>query len=194
MKLHVPIALPALASALLVASAGDPGLRSTGPEVADPPEAVATVFAGEALGPEVEGDLAALRRLTAPMHRFDYATSEEVGWSAQATTCRENPGVGGMGYHYANPAYLDGVVEVEKPEILMYEPQKNGSMRLVGVEYIIPFAILSEEAEAPTLLGQTFTQNFNDGVWMLHVWVWKDNPEGIFANWNPTVSCAYAAD
>jgi hypothetical protein len=194
MKRHVPFALPALASALLIGSACDPGTLSTGPEATEPPEAAATVVAGEALGPAVERDLAALRRLTAPMHRFDHATSEEGGWFVQATNCRENPGVGGMGYHYANPAYLDGVVEVEKPEILMYEPRKNGGMRLVGVEYIIPFVILGPESEAPTLMGQTFQQNFSDGVWMLHVWLWQDNPRGIFENWNPTVSCEYAAD
>ena len=179
---------------VLAAASCDPGVVPGEPGIPDEPVTASTVVDGAALGAEVERDLAALRRLTAPMHRFEHATSEDVGWTVQATGCRDNAELGGMGYHYANPAYLDGVVEVMKPEILMYEPQKNGSMRLVGIEYIIPFALLDHESEPPTLMGQTLKQNFNDEVWMLHVWVWQDNPDGIFADWNPTVTCAYATD
>ena len=139
---------------------------------------------------DVAADLAALRATTAPFHRLEAA--QKAGWTALVPRCRDNQPVGGMGWHYANPAYLDDEVDVRKPEALIYEPQKNGSLRLVGIEYVVPFSILPPEAEAPTLFGQSFQHNFGDGLWMLHVWVWRHNPNGMFATWNPNVSCAYA--
>lgn len=139
---------------------------------------------------DVSTDLATLRRVVAPYHRVDAA--QEAGWTALVPRCRDNQPVGGMGWHYANPDYVDGELDVTKPEALIYEPQKDGSMAFVGVEFVVPFSILPPEAEAPRLLGQTFLHNFGDELWMLHVWVGRHNPEGMFATWNPTVSCEHA--
>ena len=97
-----------------------------------------------------------------------------------------------MGWHFVNVAYVDATVEVLKPEVVIYEPEKNGDLRLVGVEYIIPFTILPSTASPPSLMGQQFVLNFGDQVWMLHVWVWRHNHDGMFASWNPSVSCRYA--
>jgi hypothetical protein len=144
----------------------------------------------EALPEDVTRDLAALREVTAPYHRFEKARAD--GWTALVPGCRDNQPVGGMGWHYANPAYVDGDLNVRRPEALIYEPQKNGSLRLVGIEYVVPFSILPPEAEAPVLFGQTFQHNFGDELWMLHVWAWHENRDGIFATWNPDVSCRYA--
>jgi hypothetical protein len=74
----------------------------------------------------------------------------------------------------------------------MYEPQADGSQRLVGVDYVVPFAAWSSDAP-PTLLGVPFMRNEPLGVWALHIWAWRSNPSGAFAMWNPTVSCAAAA-
>lgn len=139
---------------------------------------------------EVNRELAALRRLTAPFH--DLATAEAAGWNVQLTGCMDNPPEGGMGYHYANPSYIDGKADVLQPELLMYEPEKNGQMRLVGVEYIVPFSEVPATATPPRLFGRAFHQNAAFQIWGLHAWVWKENPAGMFEDWNPTVSCRYA--
>lgn len=141
--------------------------------------------------PDIERDLAALRQVTAPFHRFEAA--KNAGWTVLVPECRDNQPDGGMGWHYANPAYIDGSLDVREPEALIYEPQEKGSLSLVGIEYVVPFSILPPEADAPVLFGQTFKHNFGDELWMLDVWAWRANPEGMFATWNPTVSCEYAS-
>lgn len=139
---------------------------------------------------KVNLELAELRRLTAPFHNIENA--EAAGWNVQLTGCMENPPEGGMGYHYANTAYIDGTATVRKPQLLLYEPQKNGRMRLVAVEYIIPYSFVPETGPAPMLFGQKFHQNAAFQLWGLHAWVWEHNPSGMFADWNPRVSCKYA--
>ena len=140
---------------------------------------------------DVQKDLATLRRVTAPFHRFQAAVA--AGWSAKITACMTSP-AGGMGFHYGNPGYIDGSVRVDQPELLLYEPEKNGDLRLVAVEYIIPYTLHSRDAAPPTLFGQNFRQNDTFQLWGLHAWVWQHNPSGMFADWNPTVTCANTAD
>ena len=134
-------------------------------------------------------DLAALRRVTAPFHQFDKAIA--AGWSAQITGCMADPSAGGMGFHYGNPTLIDGNARVDEPELLLYEPEKNGNMRLVAVEYIVPLTAWTS-AEPPRLFGRAFHVNSAFGIWALHVWVWKENPSGLYADWNPRVNCAQA--
>lgn len=140
---------------------------------------------------DVARDLAALRRVTAPFHSFNKA--KHAGWSAQITPCMTDPaGAGGMGFHYGNTALIDGTARVTEPELLLYEPEKNGRLRLVAVEYIIPYNFHSRSAEPPELFGQKFQRNDTFQLWGLHAWVWKENPSGVFASWNPRVSCRFA--
>ncbi|MDB4881552.1 MAG: hypothetical protein JWL95_318 [Gemmatimonadetes bacterium] len=146
----------------------------------------ATAAASRASTSSVEKDLAALRHVTAPFQDFDVAVA--AGWSAKITDCMSSA-EGGMGFHYGNTHLINGTVSVTEPELLLYEPQKNGHLRLVAVEYIIPYTELSRDAAPPVLFGQEFTQNDVFQLWGLHAWVWKENPSGVFANWNPTVSC-----
>lgn len=165
------------------------------PEGATPTEAVmaqAATAAHSAHGTHVDlnQDLAALRALTARFH--DVERAKAAGWDVLVPDCRDNPPVGGMGWHYLNPAYIGLDLDVLEPQVLIYEPQRNGQMRFVGAEYLIPFDLLPSEAEPPVLMGQAFEQNFGDNVWMLHVWVGRHNPDGMFATWNPNVSCQYA--
>jgi hypothetical protein len=136
----------------------------------------------------VNQDLAALRRVTAKFHSFQ--TAAAAGWAAQITPCMTDPaGAGGMGFHYGNPALIDGAARVEEPELLLYEPQQNGRLRLVAVEYIIPYTAHSRDAAPPELFGQQFKQNDAFQLWGLHAWVWRENPSGVFADWNPRVTC-----
>jgi hypothetical protein len=160
------------------------------PLAPDAAAAAASGVSSKALGAEVKSDLAALRRLTAPSHNFNKAVA--AGWAAKITECLEDPALGAQGFHYGNPAFIDGEVNLLEPELLLYEPQANGRLRLVGIEYIVPFDFLPRTATPPTLFGQEFHINDDFQVWALHVWVWRHNPSGLFADWNPEVSCAAA--
>jgi hypothetical protein len=139
---------------------------------------------------EVQRDVARLRDLTAPFHRFETAVA--AGWGMPIPGCFSDPTAGGMGYHYGNPTLIDGTVDVLEPELLVYEPQKNGRLRLVAVEYIVPFSAWTA-AEPPRLFDQSFHRNEAFGLWVLHVWHFRNNPNGMFADWNPDVSCQFAS-
>lgn len=145
----------------------------------------------EAAHDEVASWLARLRAALAPLHRLEHAVA--AGWDTDITGCMEDPAAGGMGHHYADLDLLDDVIEDTRPEALLYEPQRNGRMRLVAVEYVVPFSdAWPEDGSPPSLHGQTFTANQTFGVWALHAWVWRHNPAGTFAAWNPRVTCAHA--
>lgn len=145
----------------------------------------------EAISPEVRRQLAALRRATAPYHRFKSAEELEAEGLVDVTGCREHPSAGGMGFHYAFLSRFDGQLRADEPEVLLYEPQRNGKLRLVGVEFI---ATGAETDEPPVFLEQEMHWNTEFGVWTLHAWVWRHNPAegGVFADWNPNVSCEFA--
>lgn len=137
--------------------------------------------------------LAQLRQVTARFHNFDAA--HRAGWDAQITPCWEHKSEGAMGYHYANPDLLfdGGAVNLLEPESLMYEPGPGGQKRLVGLEYIVFIDDWTGE-DPPELLGQEFHPHSFLPIYKLHIWLWRDNPRGIFADWNPKVSCKHAAE
>jgi hypothetical protein len=97
-----------------------------------------------------------------------------------------------MGFHYGDTDLIDGTVEEFAPELLLFEPQKNGKLRFVGVEYIVPFTAWTEP-EPPVLHGLTFHANNTFQVWALHAWVGQNNPAGIFQDWNPRINCDNAS-
>jgi hypothetical protein len=140
---------------------------------------------------ELLKNLATLRRVTAPFHSFTKAKA--AGWSEKITSCMAGP-EGGMGFHYGNVGLIDGTARVNEPELLLYEPERNGRKRLVAVEYIIPYTFHSRDAEAPRLFNQAFKKNDTFQLWGLHVWVWKHNPSGLFADWSPRVTCKFTDD
>mgnify|MGYP003575929093 FL=1 len=98
-----------------------------------------------------------------------------------------------MGYHHVNRSYVDAKAEVERPEILLYERGANGAARLNGVEYIVPYAAWSRDSAPPVLMGQTLRREDNLNIWYLHVWAWNENPDGIFADYHPRVTCPDSA-
>ena len=158
------------------------------PPAAPDAAVVSAPAAQRSLGAAVNQDLAALRRLTAPFHNIEKAAA--AGWSFQLTPCLEIA-LGAQGFHYANVGYIDGEANLLEPELLLYEPEPNGRLRLVGIEYIVPLTAWTG-ANPPTLLGQEFHVNPVFQVWALHVWIGRNNPSGLFADWNPNVTCAYA--
>jgi len=138
-------------------------------------------------------DLATLHAATARFHQFEAAKDARYTFlfmnmcMVDDSPARE----GGMGYHYVNTDLLDGKVEVDKPEALLYEPESNGQLRLVAVEYVIPKDAWHADT-LPRLFGQQLKLNsFN--LYALHVWAWENNPSGIYKSWNPRVNCDNAA-
>ncbi len=133
-------------------------------------------------------DLAAVRSATARYQRLDAALGAGFEpFSLEGTTtptCFDGP-EGGMGVHYVKG--IDGTIDASEPEALVYELEPNGRRRLVGVEYIIP-AGLVDPANPPALFGEVFHPHSFLPVWVLHAWVWKHNPAGMFADFNPLVS------
>lgn len=130
--------------------------------------------------------LTELRLATAPFHTLQNAI--DAGWSEDLTGCLALPGVGGMGHHYVNwDIFFDGEVDALQPELLVYAPSASGQLKLAAVEYLVFDSALS--GPVPELFGQTFHYNPNIDAWVLHVWLWRGNPDGLFADWNPRVSC-----
>jgi hypothetical protein len=139
-----------------------------------------------------------LRRARAATRRFrNVAVARAAGYAATGE-CVEDPKYGGMGIHYANPELVaDGVLDVTKPEILVYQPMPSGKLRLGAVEYFQADADqdLATDPDRPYLFGLPF-----DGPMLghepgmpvhydLHVWLYRHNPAGRFAMWNPRVHC-----
>lgn len=143
------------------------------------------------------GQLAGLRKVTARFHRLEAAMA--AGYETQITPCWAHHSAGAMGYHYGKTDLLDAEVDLLQPEVVMYEPQPGGHMRLVGMEYIVPLAAweeaghdLDDPADVPELLGQKYTRHSFLPIFKLHIWLWRQNPTGVFADWNPNVTCAHA--
>ena len=105
--------------------------------------------------------------------------------------CFDNPGVGGMGYHYINTAILDTSLDPLHPEAMVYGSARGGRLRLGAVEYIVPADAWAAEGNThpPEILGRHLHLNEALGVYVLHAWIWKANPAGVFEDWNPRVSC-----
>lgn len=147
----------------------------------------------KSFGPDVNKQLATLRQVTASFQDFDVASN--AGWKTKITSCMTDPGgAGGMGFHYGNTDLIDGTAHVETPQLLLYEPEKNGRLRLVAVEYIIPYTFHARDAAPPVLFNQEFAQVDAFQLWGLHAWVWRENPSGMFASWNPNVGCQNTTD
>lgn len=141
--------------------------------------------------------LQAVRQSTA---RFkDVSVAEAEGY-ALTFGCVTGPDSGAMGLHYVNMALVgSGIVDATKPQIVIYEPQQNGRLQLIGADFLV-LADQWDKAHpgqgAPQLMGQLyhyFESPNRFGLppfYTLHVWAWKPNPNGAFVNWHPNVSCA----
>jgi hypothetical protein len=131
-----------------------------------------------------------VRAATDAYHKLSAAQAAGYNLVPGLDYCFDNPGVGGMGYHYINVALLDNVIDPLKPEAMVYAPRPNGTLALGAVEYIVPAAAWdAANSQPPTLFGQVFGLEEALGVYELHAWIWKNNPSGVFFEWNPKVSC-----
>jgi hypothetical protein len=128
--------------------------------------------------------LATLRSATARYHNVDAAIADGF---ILLSECEVRP-EGAAGLLYANLDRVDGVINPEEPEGLLYEPTPNGRLRLVAVDLAVPYALWTDPAP-PEFLGHTFQTEDEFGAWALHIWIWRHNPAGMFAPANPDVTC-----
>ena len=161
---------------------------------------------GSVLATSTQDELAQVRRATAQFHRLEaaidagytlgYVTGHEPSRTI-ITDCVAHPvdpvNIGAMGYHYFNKALIDDlVIDPLRPEGLVYERRPNGELKLVAVEYVVPGPASNPAgpAVAPTVFGMDMHILVPQvGFHTLHAWIWTTNPAGMFAHWNPEVTC-----
>jgi hypothetical protein len=132
---------------------------------------------------------------------IDINVAFSEGW-VKATPCVSGPDTGAMGVHLVLPVRLASVVlNPAQPQALIYEPMKNGAMRLVGVEFIVLESVwLSSNPPAgatPALDGNLMNyiaapnRYGLPAFYEMHVWAWEHNPKGSYADWNTHVTCEH---
>lgn len=141
--------------------------------------------------PAVASDLNRLRAATSRFRTIDSAVI--AGYPREVRDCLVHEHHGAMGYHHANRALADARVEVERPEILLFERLNDGQYRLNGVEYIVPYRAWPRDSVPPTVMGQTMKREDNLNFFYLHVWAWTPNSNGLFADFHPDISCSDSA-
>jgi hypothetical protein len=102
--------------------------------------------------------------------------------------CVSVPGLGGMGYHWVNPSLVDENFDPLKPEVLLYTKGPDGNLKLIGVEYIV----VNVGQAAPVFGNQSFAVGGTPlpiPHWSLHAWIYEPNPSGMFAPFNPNITC-----
>jgi hypothetical protein len=127
----------------------------------------------------------------------DVSVAEAEGYALQFG-CVSGDDFGAMGLHFVNGALVNsGVLDATRPQIVIYEAMPDGSLRLIGADYLlVADAWNATHSGPPELMGQffhLFTSPNRFGLpafYTLHVWAWKENPKGAFVNWHPNVSCA----
>ena len=139
-----------------------------------------------------------VRQATGKFHRVAVAKKDGRAAlkDAKGIECIDDP-AGGMGIHYVKGSIVeDGKVNARTPEAVIYEPQANGKLRLVAVEYVVFQEAWDENhSSPPKLFGHEFEAVGADNrygippFYELHAWIWKHNPNGMFDDWNPRVSC-----
>lgn len=177
----------AIAGTLTVAACSD--VTTTPTAAIEPAASLSAAF------DETPGLIGHARAATARFLGAEAASAE--GYLAMSP-CVSIP-TGAMGIHFVKPALLmDGGIDIERPEALVYEPQNDGSLRLVALEYLILKAPwdAANPGVTPTLLGQPFDVIPGPAgpMYALHVWAWRQNPDGIFAPFNSKASCPTSED
>lgn len=90
-----------------------------------------------------------------------------------------------MGHHYMKVSLVDATFDIRQPEILVYNKDENGQQQLMAVEYAIPLS--NPKPEGFSGADDVWDGNTGFGLWLLHAWVWYENPDGVFKPFNPLV-------
>jgi hypothetical protein len=128
--------------------------------------------------PETVSELQQAKIATAKYNNFDNAIND--GYQDINVIVPE------MGYHYLKMDNLNATFEYDKPEILVYNREENGRMKLVALEYAVPIS-LSPNAPAGFTGNNDQWSIYQGQLWTLHAWVWEYNPDGVFNPTNPLV-------
>jgi len=147
----------------------------------------ATGHVAQASRTPLDRDLERIRNATAAFKSLDAAVA--AGYQRNVPQCIAHPTLGGMGYHHTNDALLDDKLDLDHPEILVYAKTATGEYKLNGVEFYVPYSAHPRDAAPPVIMGQQLTPFDPGKFWYRHVWVWTDNPSGVFADWDPDVKC-----
>ena len=120
--------------------------------------------------------------------------------------CVSAPPTGAMGHHYVNfERFANLEIDPSRPEILLYIPNAQGRMELVGVEFAVNAAAW-HAAHGPDVFPEVAGVRYDppnpnaqprslpNTAYTLHIWNWKDNPQGMFAPFNSALSCPVAAN
>jgi hypothetical protein len=140
---------------------------------------------------------ALLKKVREVTARFKDVKVAEADGYALTFGCVSGSDEGAMGLHYINfDLVKGGVIDVTHPQAIIYEPTSNGGAKLTGADYLVLADQWNKNHSAPPeLMGQLFhlfdsPNRFGlPAFYTLHVWAWKDNPNGAFVNWHPNVSC-----
>lgn len=188
-------ALACLAVVLAVAACSRQNVPTGASAVGSPDEASHVHGGGVSdQSPNVASELAAVRLLTAKYHDVSAALADgyQLGFRGVVTGCISNPAFGAMGYHYFNWAKMDDpTIDPYDPEALVYHTADDGTLVLGAVEWVVPKPVWDQtHAAAPVVFGHTFmVLNPVLNWYVAHAWIWTPNPSGMFADWNPDVSC-----
>jgi hypothetical protein len=141
------------------------------------------------LGESIDRDVARVRAATAT-----FTSTEAAGAAGYELDggCVEHQPDGAMGYHFKNGALVDTKLDLDHPEVLVYEKKPDGTFKLNGVEFLVSIADWKSD-DPPRIMGQPLKKANGLGIWYLHVWTWTRSSSGLFADWNPDVKCAAAA-
>ena len=129
----------------------------------------------------------------------DVAEAEREGY-VLSFGCVSGPDQGAMGLHFINMELVGkGAIDPAKPQIILYEPTEDGRLKLTGADFLVDAkqwdGDKTHKPGPPELMGQLFhyfesPNRFGlKAFYTLHVWAWKENPNGAFVNWHPAVSC-----
>jgi hypothetical protein len=180
---HLPLTL---AAAVLLGACAEPAPLAPSQPVAEPLPAVALQAMN---GQDADGirALTTMAHATARYHDLDVAKADGFVF---LHGCETRGDEGPVGIVYVHMGRLtDGAIDPANPDALIYAPRKNGKPKLIGVELATPLASWSA-LEPPAFLGRAFQAEPEFGVWGFHVWLWTVNPDGLFAESNPRVSCS----
>lgn len=157
----------------------------------------------------------ALQQLARQLEPFKSVAYARTQGYIQASACEAHPTLGAMGHHYVNPRLLgltapvNGRIngtgtytDVEPPAILLYAPDGQGGLKLVGIELLVfAEAWHASNKAAPKYRGREYNymadnqstpQDEAHGFmphYDLHIWLYEHNPSGLYAQWNPSLSC-----
>lgn len=139
------------------------------------------------LSAEASSGIRRLREATRSFRVLDSAVA--AGYTPKVAACLVHEHHGAMGYHHNNPTLADAKVEIERPEILLYERMPSGEYRLNGLEFIVPYRAWPRDSVPPTVMGMNMKREDNLKIWYMHAWAWSENADGMFADFNPSVKC-----